>query len=125
MHLTFTAHDLAAKALALAKRVWATLSLDLEAADVPQDGGRLENGGLVLDAAGHAVPVADTSGAGDAFAAVFLHCRLAGYDDRAALEFANPAAAISIRAFGAQAGLAARHEVEHFLGNRTHEGSDA
>lgn len=171
VHLTFTRHELAVRALARARSVGASVSLDLEAADVPADGGRvaelvgntdllfiseqsrgeverrmgplvpgrdrtivmtrgklgarLENGADVFDVAGHAVPVTDTSGAGDAFAAGFLHARLAGCGDLAALRFANAAAAISTRAYGAQAGLPARREVEEFLSNRTRERSDA
>ena len=88
-------------------------------------GARLENGTLVVDAAGHAVQVTDTSGAGDAFAAAFLHSRLAGAEDTAALHFANAAAAISTRDYGAQAGLPARHEVEDFLKLRAYERSNA
>ena len=41
VHLTFTEHDLATTALARAKSVGASVSLDLEAADVPPDGGRV------------------------------------------------------------------------------------
>ncbi|SFQ03837.1 carbohydrate kinase family protein [Tranquillimonas alkanivorans] len=171
VHLTFTEHELAAEAIARAKSVGASVSLDLEAADVPADGhrvaelvagvdllfvseqsrsdierrigplvvnkgktvvmtrgrlgARLEDGDRVLDVAGHAVPVTDTSGAGDAFAAGFLHARLSGADDTAALHFANAAAAISTRNYGAQAGLPVLQEVEDFLKYRTPERSDA
>nr|WP_168771063.1 carbohydrate kinase family protein [Palleronia sediminis] len=171
VHLTFTEHDLAAAALVRARGVGASVSLDLEAADVPPGGGRvgelienvdllfvseqsrseierrigplatghgktivmtrgkrgarLENGSTLLDVAGHKVAVTDTSGAGDAFAAGFLHARLSGADDLAALHFANAAAAISTRGYGAQAGLPTRREVEDFLKLRSCEGSNA
>lgn len=171
VHLTFTEHDLAMTAVARAREAGASLSLDLEAADVPEDGGRvaelvravdllfiseqsrgeverrvgplavgaektivttrgrlgarLERDGRAHEVAGHEVQVTDTSGAGDAFAAGFLHARLAGADDRAALHFANAAAALSTRAYGAQAGLPVRAEVEDFLKFTRRERSDA
>ena len=171
VHLTFTRHELAAKALKRARAAGATVSLDLEAADVPSDGGRvadlvrkvdllfiseqsrseverrmgplaagagrtivttrgrlgarLERGPEVLEVAGHAIATTDTSGAGDAFAAGFLHARLAGAGDLMALQFANAAAALSTRAYGAQAGLPVRREVDDFLEHRTRERSNA
>lgn len=161
MHITFTEPTLALKALEMAKRVGATVSLDLEVADVPEDGGRvrqlvdlvdllfvseqsraeaeqrigplaatdgrtivmtrgrdgarLEHGSRCIEVAGHQVEVTDTSGAGDAFAAAFIHSRLQGAGDEAALRFANAAAALSTRAYGAQAGSATRREVEQFM----------
>ena len=171
VHLTFTVHELAEPALALARRSGASVSLDLEAADIPpgggriaelvraadllfvsepsrhaiegltgplsaaddktvvttrgSDGARLERGARRLEVPGHSVAITDTSGAGDAFAAAFLHCRLNGADDLAALRFANAAAALSTRAYGAQAGMPGHHEVEEFLENREGDGSYA
>jgi ribokinase len=171
VHLTFTRHDLAMRAIELARASGASVSLDLEAADVPTDGGqiaelveavdllfisdqsrthvegvigplyaspaltlvttqgaagaRAENGSVVISQKGYPVDVTDTSGAGDAFAAGFLHARLSGADDRTALRFANAAAAISTRAYGAQNGLAMLSEVENFLKHRISERSDA
>lgn len=167
MHLTFTRHDLAMTAVARAKAVGATISLDLEAADIPGGGGdvadlvaqvdllfvsdqsraeaenvmgplvarpgqtivttlgrngaRVENAAGRVAAAGHRVSVTDTSGAGDAFAAAYLHCRLDGADDAACLRFANAAAALSTRAYGAQAGLPQKREVTAFLDAKTRE----
>ncbi len=168
MHITFTRPELALKAIEMARQAGATVSLDLEAADVPEDGGRVrqlvdcvdllfiseqsraeaehrigpitatgdrtivmtrssagarvERGPRLLEVAGHRVKVTDTSGAGDAFAGAFIHARLGGADDASALRFANAAAALSTGAYGAQAGLATRAEVEHFLDQQAKEG---
>jgi len=168
MHMTFTRPELALKAIAMARRAGATISLDLEAADVPEDGGqvrqlvdsvdllfiseqsraeaehrigpitatdgrtvimtrgsagaRVERGSHMLETTGHKVELIDTSGAGDAFAGAFIHARLGGADDASALHFANAAAALSTRAYGAQAGLATSAEVKHFLENQAKEG---
>lgn len=171
VHLTFTRHDLAARAIELAREAGASVSLDLEAADLPPGGGRVaelvaqvdllfiseesrtlvedelgplgagpgrtivttlgsrgaraESGGNIIEVTGHKVAVTDTSGAGDAFAAAFLHARLGGAEDVTALRFANASAAISTRAFGAQDGLPQLQEVEDFLKRRSPERSDA
>ena len=171
VHLTFTRHDLAMRAVELARNVGASVSLDLEAADLPVGGGqvsklvsqvdllfiseqsrnhvegqigaladgsgltivttlgskgaRAERGLERVEVAGHCVGATDTSGAGDAFAAAFLSAQLRGADDAEALRFANAAAAISTRAYGAQDGLPVLTEVEAFLERRTPERSDA
>jgi sugar/nucleoside kinase (ribokinase family) len=167
LHLTFTRHELAMTAVARAKAVGASISLDLEAADIPSRGGevadlvaqvdllfvsdqsrveaerimgpllarpyqtivttlgrkgaRVESAAGIFEAVGHTISVTDTSGAGDAFAAAFLHSRLDGADDAASLRFANAAAALSTRAYGAQAGLPRRTDVVAFLDAKTHE----
>lgn len=164
MHLTFTRHDLAMATVARARAVGASISLDLEAADILPGGGqvaelvaqvdllflsdqsraeaervigplvaqpgqtivttlgskgaRLENSSGKFEVHGHSVSVTDTSGAGDAFAAAFLHSRLSGADDAVSLRFANAAAALSTRAYGAQAGLPRRADVVDFLDTR-------
>ncbi|TJZ90177.1 carbohydrate kinase family protein [Paracoccus gahaiensis] len=163
-HLTFTEPGLSQKAIGMARDVGASISLDLEAADVPDDGravqqlahavdilftsqhsrteiearigplttrpdqiivttrgdagARVERGSFVHEVSGHAVSVTDTSGAGDAFAAAFLHAHLGGADDADALRFANAAAALSTRAYGAQTGSATKSEVEQFLAEK-------
>lgn len=61
------------------------------------------------------VDVVDTTGAGDAFAAALASCLALGEDLFVAARFANAAAALSTRAFGAQAGLPRRHEVLELL----------
>lgn len=170
VHLTFTEPVLATRALDLGKQVGATVSLDLEAADLRPDGRtierlldtvdiifisqqsraeieqrlhpivpgpgatlvttlgadgvRLERDGRVVEVAGHAVPVTDTSGAGDAFAAAFLHARLGGAGDYDALRFANAAAALSTSAYGAQAGLPTLAQVRTFLEHQGQEPGD-
>lgn len=170
VHLTFTRHDLAMKAIERARHAGASVSLDLEAADIPAGGGRVaellpnvdllfisdqsraeaeralgvltlgadrsivttrgaagarvENAAGIFDLPGHSVQVTDTSGAGDAFAAAFLHCRLGGADDVTSLRFANAAAALSTRAYGAQAGLPRHADVARFLELRSQEITD-
>lgn len=83
-----------------------------------------ERGALAFDATqvfespGIAVDVADTTGAGDAFAGAFgvgLACRL---DLPEALELANCVASLSVRSLGAQAGLPSLAEVSSILGTR-------
>jgi 2-dehydro-3-deoxygluconokinase len=65
--------------------------------------------------AAHDVTSLDATGAGDCFTGAFLAelCRGAGIAEAA--RFANAAAALSTRAFGAVAGLPRRAEVEAFL----------
>ena len=171
VHLTFTSPDLAERAIAMARDAGSTLSLDLEAADLPKAGAFLSNllravdilflsensrreaeqvigpleragprmvlttlgeRGAMLEHAGgrwtvsgHRIRVVDTSGAGDAFAAAFLHAWLGGRKPHAALVFANAAAALSTRAYGAQDGLATGGEVDAFLSRSSEERSDA
>lgn len=160
LHLTLGSPPLARAALALARRLGLSTSLDLERADLPEDrgavagilsgldllfvnrasreavaaeiaaagaalgvvttlgadGARLAVGGDELAVAGLAVPARDTTGAGDAFAAAFLHMRVGrGADPGASLRFANAAAALATLEVGAQAGLPRRAEVERFL----------
>lgn len=161
VHMTFTRWELAEQVISLGRAAGATISLDLEAADLPDAGPyiadlvqsvdllflsehsrrevegiigplgskedqivltTLGDRGAMLEKAefrcvlpGHQVDVVDTSGAGDAFAAAFLHARLNGAELESALSFANAAAALSTRAYGAQAGLATSEEVAAFL----------
>lgn len=88
-------------------------------------GARVESSNATTEVLGHSVPVTDTSGAGDAFAAAFLHARLGGAHDDVALRFANAAGAISTRAYGAQGGLPMRVEVEDFIERQAPERSNA
>ena len=161
VHMTFTRWELAERAIALGRAAGATVSLDLEAADLTdakpnltnlmqsvdllffsehsrqeaegligplemrkdqivlttlgERGAMLEHSGSQWVVPGHPVDVVDTSGAGDAFAAAFLHAQLGGAELQSALTFANAAAALSTRAYGAQAGLATSKEVAAFL----------
>lgn len=161
VHLTFTRRELAQCAIDMARAAGATVSLDLEAADLPEEGSfiadlvrsvdllfisensrreverklgslpragshlvlttlgkrgaMLEQDGMQRKVSGHRVNAVDTSGAGDAFAAAFLHSWLSGRDPYASLLYANAAAALSTRAYGAQGGLAAPEEVAALL----------
>lgn len=161
VHMTFARRELAERTTALARAAGATVSVDLEAADLPDAGpgvadlvravdllfvsensrvelermtgpldvtgqrlvlttlgdrgAMLEHAGARWTVPGHRVEVVDTSGAGDAFAAAFLHGWLSGMPPQAALAFANAAAALSTRGYGAQAGLATTAEVTALL----------
>jgi len=141
----------------LARAIGASISLDLEAADMPSDPGALaaliseldvlflsmgsraapesvagpvrpqegqivvttlgasgatvETAGGVARVDGRRVDVVDTLGAGDAFAAAFLHVWLGGAPHDEALAFANSAAALSTRGYGAQSALARPAEI--------------
>jgi len=64
---------------------------------------------------GHALPVVDTTGAGDTFAGVFAAAWAEGQDRAGALRAANAAAALSCAARGAQAAQPDRIAVENFL----------
>jgi sugar/nucleoside kinase (ribokinase family) len=79
-------------------------------------GSRVEGVGRPIEASGLTVAVKDTTGAGDCFAAAFLHARLAhalGWED--ALRFANCAAALSTTEYGAQSALPTEAEVSAVL----------
>jgi sugar/nucleoside kinase (ribokinase family) len=69
-------------------------------------------GDLVIETPGLAVRAVDTTGAGDVFRGALAWAALDGRGPRAALAFANAAAALSCRAPGAQGALPAREEVE-------------
>ncbi|MEM6889436.1 MAG: carbohydrate kinase family protein [Pseudomonadota bacterium] len=81
-------------------------------------GAEASHCGQSVSAEGYVVTVADTLGAGDAFAAAFLHAWLEGAEWRDALVFANAAAALSTRSHGAQAGLARPGEVADFIARK-------
>ena len=165
VHTTHGDPALAEAALEAAKVVGATVSLDLEAADLPEapdglrrllgridllfvsrrsreaaeallgplrgtteamivttlgaEGARAEGGGATAEVAGLPAAPTDTSGAGDAFAAAFLSRWLEEAPPAEALAFANAAAALSTRAFGAQAGLPTEAEVRAALTDPT------
>jgi sulfofructose kinase len=65
-----------------------------------------------------AVETVDTLGAGDIFHAAFALALAEGRDERAALRFANAAAALKCTRPGGGAGAPWRHEVETFLKER-------
>jgi len=64
---------------------------------------------------GHRVAAVDSTGAGDAFTGAFLAGLARGQGLAPTAEFANAAAALSTRGFGAIAPLPRRAEVEHAL----------
>ena len=78
------------------------------------DGAMAWAGGELVESAGFVVPVADSTGAGDAFRGGFIAAWI-GADAGATLgdllTFANATAALNCRAVGAQAGLPTRAEV--------------
>ncbi|MEM8571463.1 MAG: carbohydrate kinase family protein [Pseudomonadota bacterium] len=161
VHLIHPEASVLARAKTLADAVGATVSLDLEATDIPDDraglgallnqvdvlflgaesrmalearlgalprrpdrltvttrgalGAQLEDAGGITQVPGHCVDLRDTLGAGDAFAAAFLHAWLDGADLERTLRFANAAAALSTRGHGAQAGLPTESEVDAFM----------
>ncbi len=64
---------------------------------------------------GYAVPVRDTTGAGDVFRGALIYARLNGWTLDDQLRFANAAAAASCTRLGALAGVPSREEVEAVL----------
>jgi ribokinase len=161
LHATMGSPRLTTAALAAASTRGIPSSLDLEAADVPDDpaalagvlaatdylfmsraaaeaaaarlgsaprgrrltvttlgaGGAVAAGsdGRTVEAAGLRVAAVDTTGAGDAFAAAFLHAHYDGAGLAEALAFANAAAALATLKVGAQSGLPAEAEVRALL----------
>jgi ribokinase len=83
------------------------------------DGAMAEAGGQSVAVPGFHITPADTTGAGDAFAAAFLHAHYAGDDIAAALAFANAAAALSTLKVGAQSGLPGEAEIQALLAGET------
>lgn len=82
-------------------------------------GARVEAPEMTVEVDGFNAEVADTTGAGDCFAAACLHARMVqriAWPD--ALRFANRAAALSVQGFGAQAALPTFDEVMAALANR-------
>jgi sulfofructose kinase len=75
----------------------------------------------VIESAAFAVPVRDTTGAGDVFHAAFVWGLLRGLAPREVLRAANAAAAMSCRALGAQGGLPTEAELLAFLRDRVPE----
>ncbi len=67
---------------------------------------------------GYSVPVKDTTGAGDTFNGAFAAEIGAGATVKAAVEFANAAAALSVMKIGAQGGMPTRDEVAQFMKER-------
>jgi ribokinase len=68
-------------------------------------GGRAFDGQRLIEWPGHAVPVLDTTGAGDTFVGALAAGLLAGLDFEPALRRANVAAALSCTAAGARTGM--------------------
>lgn len=69
-----------------------------------------------------AVPVKDTTGAGDCFNGVFLSCLTKGFSKEKAAKYACAAAAISIGQVGARSALPTLEQVESFIREREGEG---
>ena len=61
------------------------------------------------------VPVVDTTGAGDCFAAAFLAAHVGRLPRDQALRYANAAAALSIQRYGARGALPSNEEIQAFL----------
>ncbi len=83
-------------------------------------GARAFVAGRHVEVPGFAVPVVDTTGAGDVFHGAFLVAMLEARDATPdtvgrAMRFANAAAAIKCRALGGRAGIPTRAEVAAFL----------
>ena len=83
-----------------------------------------EDGALLLDREGSAVPVGaqevavvDVNGAGDSFAAAFMWARVRGWTDHQAVELANAVAAISTTAPGRSAVING-HDLRSLLNER-------
>jgi sugar/nucleoside kinase (ribokinase family) len=66
------------------------------------------------------VPVVDVTGAGDAFDAAFLSCRMRGMDLDESLKFANATGALSITVRGDVEAIPSVVDVKRFLEGKEH-----
>jgi 2-dehydro-3-deoxygluconokinase len=66
------------------------------------------------------VPVVDVTGAGDAFDAAFLSCRMKGFDLDRAIEFANAAGALCVTVRGDVEAIPSFSDVQKFLEGGEH-----
>jgi sulfofructose kinase len=92
----------------------------LAAATLGQDGVLAWNGKQLHHASAYAVPVVDTTGAGDIFHAGFIHGLLQDWPLERQLDFACAAAAMNCMAIGARGGIQPIEAIEEFMatGNR-------
>lgn len=74
----------------------------------------LDEAGEVRIVEGNAVPVVDTTGAGDCFNAALATALAEGQDLEGAVRFASLASALAVTKFGAQAGMPTADEVRQF-----------
>ena len=81
-------------------------------------GARYERDGKETVIPGHAVDVADTTGAGDTFNGALAVQLAQGHSLEDAIRFANAAAALSVTKLGAQTGMPAEHEVRRLLASQ-------
>lgn len=79
------------------------------------DGACYEDASGTVHQPGVSIAAKDTTGAGDCFAGAFLNAWLSGAPVTTCLAFANAAAALSTQAYGAQAALPARPDVDALL----------
>lgn len=85
------------------------------------DGSAVRYGGRTVEAAGFAVDVVDTTGAGDVFHGTFLAGLLWRWPLAQILRFANTVAALACTRLGGQAGIPTLGEARAFLAARGHE----
>lgn len=76
-------------------------------------GASYHNGEKLIHVEGHPVKVVDTTGAGDTFNGALAAGIIEGKELKAAVEFANKAAAISVTKLGAQGGMPWREELNN------------
>jgi len=81
-------------------------------------GARVHHGGEVAQVPAPAVPVVDTTGAGDCFVGTLAYGVASGRDIVDAARLACVAAALSVRAVGARSGLPTLREVREWMGDR-------
>lgn len=86
-------------------------------------GGRLETADMMHEAAAFPTAAVDTTGAGDCFAAAFLFAFLQQHKSAAdSLVFANAAAALSTRGYGAQSSLPDCQAVDLLIAQNQQQG---
>ena len=78
--------------------------------------------GRVTHCPAFSVPVVDTTGAGDCFAAACLAAHLNGFSTEAMLRYASAAAALSIQGHGARGALPTHPQVQAFLNEHPAQG---
>lgn len=81
------------------------------------EGARVHYSGVVAQVPAPAVPVVDTTGAGDCFVGTLAYGVASGYDVVDAARLACAAASMSVRAVGARNGLPTLREVRAWIGD--------
>jgi sugar/nucleoside kinase (ribokinase family) len=80
-----------------------------------RNGSWLIDGGEIRKFPAYAVPVTDTTGAGDVFHGAFLAAHLTGMPMAEAIRYASACSAVNCMTLGGRRGIPSREALEHFI----------